>query len=355
MQRSQQRENTRLNRQAFIEEMNRQHCCPLSFCQSLEHNCLQDCDHPDKSQFATSFHNTIIQICSQYCSLITDLVSYNVDEFLADLQRYEFSEDKITDEQLDILMFHLHIPVMTYWYVTVRQEKIRIIMEKYNALLYDIHQDNLRRNERQERYLPPINLFPEIDIQEMIQSPLENDPLISPNSHRYNYFYSDENPLFHSIESSPFTPFRIEDAQSGNPISHITSNEVGFLNENWCNKPIQVIYDESKNEFLCSLTGEEMECPICYDKECFILTQCGHVYCECFITYVSTIPIEKDVNCPCCRSAISNVEFTHKKSYRITKALVSQQPHSSRFQFAGEKPPKTTQCHIIEQEPMSEP
>lgn len=334
MQRSQQRENTRLTRQAFMEEMNRRQCCPLSFCQSLEHHCLQDCDHPDKSQFATSFHNNIMQACSHYCSMITDLVSYNVDEFMADLQD-EFSEDKITEEQLDILLFHLQIPVMSYWDVTVRQEKIRIILEKYNALLYDIHQENMyvRRenvyvrssNETQERDLPPRNLLPELDMQEMMQSPLDNDPPMSPNSHRYNYFYSDENPLDQLIESSPFE------------------------------KPIQVIYDESKNEFLCSLTGEEMECPICYDKECFILTQCGHAYCECFITYASTIPIEKDVNCPCCRSAVSNVEFTHRKSYRITKTLVSQQPHSSRFQFAGETPPTTTQYHIIEPEPMSGP
>lgn len=308
MQRSQQREHTRLARQAMIESMNRQRCCPLSFCQSLEHHCLQDCNHPYKFRFVIPFHNNILDACSQYCSMEDDVVTYNVgatysvDEFMDDLVQNEFSEDNITEEQLDLLLIHLQIPVMTYWGVTVRQEKIRIIMEKYNDLLQDMRWNETQERlfEQAERDLPPRNLLPELDMQEMMQSPLENDP---PMSHRYNYFYSEDGSLDNVFELE---------------------------------KPIQVIYNESRNEFMSSSTGEEMECPICYDKECFILTQCGHAYCECFITYASTISIETDVNCPCCRSAVSTVEFTHKKSYRITKALVSQQPSSSRFRFAEE-------------------
>ena len=262
MQRSEQREATRQIREEIRQATEQRTCCPLSFCQSRNHKSIVDCDHPDKMVFIGTFHNAI----SRQCFEVVQSGTFVVTDVIEDLKNRYFTEEHITDEQIDILLVRLRIPPTKTWGKT-RTEKIGAIMVRYAKLMEEYYYGHWTE--------PDDEMMDQIDIL-VLDNP-EQEPNETEDPTRIQLL----------LKESPHTLG-------------------GYLTD-----------PQHPNTLL--------ECPICYEPECFITTNCQHIFCECILKHVATSKPQNDGQtitcCPCCREPLTVLEISHKKHYKIISAL----------------------------------
>lgn len=126
--------------QQMNNEMRTRFCCPLSFCCSLEHTTVQDCNHPLKFQFVEPLHNIILQNIQQKIPVeqTTNIDDEIINNILYSIQQIYFREP-MDNEQLEILLFRLKVPTFLYWRVFY-EEKIEIVLDAYRKIIYSFIQ-----------------------------------------------------------------------------------------------------------------------------------------------------------------------------------------------------------------------
>ena len=67
-----------------------------------------------------------------------------------------------------------------------------------------------------------------------------------------------------------------------------------------------------------------VECPICYESECFVTLSCQHSFCECILTHVLNKPLNTCCTCPCCRQTITEMTVHSPKFYKIIRATTGK-------------------------------
>ena len=280
MQRNTERESIRLIREEIHQTIEQRTCCPLSFCQSINHKSIADCDHPDKYSFVGQFHNAISRQCFENSNLgtliLSDVINYIKNNY--------FTEEHITDEQIEILLFRLSTPLWITWGKT-RAEKINAIMERYAKLTEEYYYGHWDE--------PDGIMMDQIDILALDQ-------------------------IFDNIHETNIHETNNEEKNTADPTQ------------------IQLLFKESENTNHGYLTvpnepNNLLECPICYESECFITTNCRHVFCECILKHIATSTTKITTTstdkpqtiscCPCCREPIFVLEISHKKNYQIISAF----------------------------------
>ena len=264
-------------RRMIIDDANTRLCCPLSFCCSLEHTTVQDCDHPDKLQFIEPIHTRILRD-----------IQYKVDElfreehdpdynqendntilslWLNEIQQVYFREP-MNEEQLHILLFRLKVPTILYWNATY-DERRQLVLEAYRKIIF--------------RFMNPV-----IIEENVFMNPLTTNSSIPT-------LEEDLLDLDMAFENEPFLiPDEDDDL---------------LLNENSCKMPPCILYEDEPNEAM-----KEEECPICYEKGCHIrVINCTHNFCDCIITYMEKKNELHEISgCPCCRVVITKIGIYKK-------------------------------------------
>lgn len=77
----------------------------------------------------------------------------------------------------------------------------------------------------------------------------------------------------------------------------------------------------------CVMTDDE--CAICFGKT-YIQTQCGHSFCHCIVQHIGKKP---KVDCPLCRTEITQLKFNQAVYYNVLKSTAGMLP-MGRFAFA---------------------
>lgn len=242
-----------MRRQTLIDIENSQLCCPLSFCGSLEHTTVQDCDHPRKMEFIEPIHNRILQMIMNECENIDNEEGPNVFSLLNEIREIYFREP-MDEEQLHILLFRLKVPTLLYWNESY-EKRIQLVLEAYGKIIH--------------RFLTPVVI--------------------------------EENEEYEMAEL---------DRVFGNETNIIPEeDELSQLVEEWTNDPkseINILYKGEPTEEM-----KQQDCPICYETGCFIRVSCSHMFCgECLITYIQKNNGENTkTKCPCCRQEITDLDI----------------------------------------------
>ena len=91
---------------------------------------------------------------------------------------------------------------------------------------------------------------------------------------------------------------------------------------------IELLLDDENNNntekgYLTDAQNNLLECPVCYETECFITTKCAHAFCECLVQHIMTkIQDEKNIPfCPCCREPITALKISNRKHYKIMSSM----------------------------------
>lgn len=268
MERSNERETHRRIREEIQHTIENRTCCPLSFCNSTNHKTIEECDHPNKYVFVGMFHNSICRICFDNAVGTT----FNLTEIIDDVKTKYFTEEHITDEQIEILTHRIHIsPVLTWG--KSRTEKIEFIMKRYEQIIKEYY---------------------------------------------YGYFDEPDDEMMDQVDVIVFDNPRDELA---NPKENLEQTETKMIELNYKEVP------NTKDGYLTEITDLNtlLECPICYEAECFITTNCNHHFCECILTHIAKTKEDNIAYCPNCREKISVLEICHKKNYKIIAAMSSFQ------------------------------
>lgn len=273
---------TQSRMQSIIHEENTRLCCPLSFCGSLEHTTVQDCDHPNKLLFVEPLHQMILSEIQEKTDAFHTLFGETsdeedkknyMDETMAEIYRkYLGNPISLNEEQLHILLFRLKTPVVRYWNVPY-DDRIQMVLEAYHKTM--------------QRFMEPVV------IEENVEYPESTSPL----------WMEDHGEVPDSVS-----------------LERVFENEHTFLNEGthgsitqiptfapptWVKREIRTIYEGTPDEEM-----KMQECPICYEATCFVKTGCGHSFCDCLITYILRKDEEfENARCPCCREEIAELHL----------------------------------------------
>lgn len=266
-------------------EGNMRMCCPLSFCGSLEHITIQDCDHPDKLLFVEPLHIMILTDIQDKIDVLrfrvisTEEKEQMVEATMAEIQRKYLSNPvALNEEQLHILLFRLKIPVVQYWNVSY-EDRIQQVLNVYCRTMRFWMEPNAVTTEEENVLYPETLSQPPLLLNEEMPDLASLDRV----------FENEDNLLFLDYTFvGPFTP---------------TPPYTGM----------RTVY---KGEPDAAMKAEE--CPICYETACFVKTGCGHSFCDCLVTYIiQKTRIPEPVPCPCCRQEIMELQVynwtTHHK------------------------------------------
>lgn len=287
MLRSIQRENIRRVREEIQQVIEQRTCCPLSFCCSTDHKTIADCNHPEKYNFIGIFHNSISRQCYEMSRI------YQIEEIINEIKNKYMTEEHITDEQIEILLVRLSIPAYKTWGKT-RDEKINTMMKKYAQLLTDAYH------------------------------------------YEYEYWTEPEEPEEPEDDETMF-PMEIDQVQE-EPVPETDPTKIQLLFKETTTIHGYLTEPNEPNTLL--------ECPICYETECFITTNCRHVFCECILKHIAQSQNQIEGNtiscCPCCREPISILEISHKKNYKIISSMAEFYTETNSTTPSTE-PPSTEQ------------
>ena len=270
-----------MRRLEFDAEMREREClrCPLSFCRSYSHTNIIDCDHPNKHAFAGPFHNVVCRACRERSS---SFGLSGLRDFILELKNTYFTEYHLPEEQIDILLFRFHATGLEE---ASRTQKTNRLLREYAKMTkyyyygpdYD---DNVWGGEQDGNI--------DRDIDEMLLEEEEREG-------------EEEETI--PMEQTPEHP------PEETPTTHIQL----VLEEN----PNPLLY-KTKNGYLTDLENNLLECPICYETECFVMTPCSHVFCECIVQHVMNKTLFRiGADCPCCREPIMALKISHPKHYRV--------------------------------------
>ena len=345
--------------------------CPLSFCQSSEHTCIEHCTHPRKYEYVAPIHSQISELCKEYVYNQPD--RYEWTFYLGCIKTVYFSEDNLNDEQLLIFLYLLGIRgPFTYW---TRDDKIGDILEKYRIFMCDwfIERENTFPDTVTPDPVPdtvhpdpmPVTVTPVPDTtdhyDEMLDEMLlENDPPV---------YMSREQLLYHStrralaeasvdlslVEDSALEGRALEGralegralegrALDDDDIPSLISEEEyqrrehlreqiytrsmpsymppympSYPRNNETTKYSIHIHKADTTDYIHDGNGY-VECPICYEAECFVTLSCQHSFCECILTHVLNKPLNTCCTCPCCRQTITQMTVHSPKFYKIIRA-----------------------------------
>lgn len=247
----------------LIHEDNTRMCCPLSFCGSMEHTTVQDCDHPHKLSVIEPIH---IHLLRNFQERI-DGITYPFDRdtrpiitiLLNEVKQAYFEGIPIDEEQMHILLFRLKVPTTRYWNVSY-EERIDLVLNAYRKII--------------RRFMDPIVIEPNVFDNSDGNSGIEED---------------DQEDLLDLDRAFENEPFLIPDDEPMTPL------------ELW------VIHISHKGE--PDAVMKQQECPICYDVGCHIMTNCAHAFCNCLMTYIERKRKDQEVaGCPCCRRIITELD-----------------------------------------------
>lgn len=267
------------NRETIINEMNHRLCCPLSFCGSLEHTTVQECNHPFKMVYIEPKHTGILKNVSERILTIDE---NNREQVIAELiqeikQEYFEGEEPIDEEQMHILLFRLKVPTLLYWDATY-EERIQLVLEAYKRIIY--------------RFIEPIV------IEENVFDVAINEPNEEDDEDLFNLVVD----LNGAFENEQFLIFNDEELF----LDILNDFEPPFT------EPIPLTQKgEPPND-----SYKLQQCCICLDKEgCYIELNCNHTFCECIAIYLKKQ--KQTANCPFCREKIKelNIYFPLTKEY----------------------------------------
>jgi len=259
-----------------IVNENNQWFCPLSFCKSTEHISIHECNHPDKLKFVEPIHKSIIKditdkIVSVYNQAYTEeRLKEIVSTLLKEIQQGYFIEP-IEEEQLHILLFRLKVQTLIYWNISY-EEKILLVLNAYRRIIY--------------RFIDPIVV--------------EETPLFDHSPESYETVIEEYLLDLDRVFEPFIIPETEDDDYEENSSFLYQENPDSFDDET----EVRVDYRGEPDEVM-----KQEECPICYDKGCFIkIIECNHNFCDCIITHI----IKKTGNretaeCPCCRRKITKL------------------------------------------------
>ena len=264
-------------------------CCPLSFCQSLQHTSIAECNHPQKYSFVGTFHTVLSRLCYEESH---SFGLGRLKEFIMELKNTYFTEDHCTEEHLDILLSRFHINNLFH---SSRNEKTNKLLREYAKMTKQYHHgpdydDNTwgeeeDNSENRNRDIDAI--FMEIDTtEENTDTNMDTDEEI------------DMEEQVRRVRIGAVIELLLDDENNNNN----NNTEKGYLTD-------------AQNNLL--------ECPVCYETECFITTNCAHAFCECLVQHIMTkIQDEKTRPfCPCCREPITALKISNRKHYKIMSSM----------------------------------
>ena len=399
--------------------------CPLSFCRSPYHTCIEQCNHPRKYEWVAPLHFEISGLCKDY--VCENRIQNGWTFYLQCIKTVYFTEDKLNDEQLMIFLYYLgiHGP-FTSW---TRADKIGTILEKYRIFMCDwfIERENTFPDTVTPDPVPdtvhpdpmPVTVTPVPDTtdhyDEMLDEMLlENDPPVYMSRDQLLYhstrralaeapvymsrnqllYYStsralaeisidlslaedsafgraldgrsledrslEDRPLDddeddmpslisegeherreHVRQQIPMWPTAIEPREGvpsiyeeyqqsqrqrrenlGEPIY---GRSMPFYQRNQETKyNIQVQVHKTDTTDFIKDENAYVECPICYESECFVTLSCQHSFCECILTHVLNKPLNTCCTCPCCRQTITEMTVHSPKFYKIIRATTGK-------------------------------
>jgi len=205
-----------------------------------------ECNHPDKYEFVGMFHIAISRICYE----ISQSGRYILTDSIKEIKDEYFTEEHIPDEQIEILLVRLCIPAWKTWKKT-RDEKIDKILELYAELVEDYY---------------------------------------------YNRWGEEHNGNMEQMDVISYE-------------EHVISYEEQL--DEYSLGEIKVVFKESQikeDDYFKDSDNQILECPICYDCNCFVRTNCKHGFCDCLIKYIKS-KNDKKIECPCCREYIISLEI----------------------------------------------
>lgn len=304
MERTRVRETHRRIREEIRHAEQQRTCCPLSFCRSPNHKSIETCNHPDRMYFVEYFHGVILQLFREEIQKTRELNPYI--EFMKNTY---FLEETIDDEKLEILLFRLSISPLITWRKT-RTEKINIVLNKYRRLA----EWNDNENE------PSVYL--EMDDDEMTTTVMPTDMDVDTEPTPTTSFpiqeeYADE---IYAMDTTG--TFQIREIRTSEEEPQGTSSITVFYNNT-----IEVLPPptDQPSKYLTDTQENLLECPICYETECFITTNCQHAFCECLFQHIvctqTTNQPTTTTKCPCCRTPLHQLQISHKKHFKLIAAL----------------------------------
>ena len=261
-----------------LHEANTRLCCPLSFCGSLEHITVQDCDHPQKFAVIEPTHTRLLRNIQERVEERVDRVvqmdTRPIMTTLLDEVKYAYfnTSSPINEEQLDILMFRLKVPTARYWNVSY-EERIEIVLSAYRKII--------------RRFMAPTVVEPNVFMT------MDGSGNILLNNGGGEPTEEDLLELDHVFENEPFLiPDDEEVFEMLVPLNSCCG--------------LEAVHISNKGEQTAEM--KQTDCPICYETGCHIMTQCNHLFCTCLITYIEKKGhIMETTGCPCCRQTITSL------------------------------------------------
>ena len=245
----------------LIYEDNTRMCCPLSFCGSMEHTTVQDCDHPHKLSVIEPIHIRLLQNFQERIDGITFPFDRDarpiITILLNEVKQAYFEGIPIDEEQMHILLFRLKVPTTRYWNVSY-EERIDLVLNAYRKII--------------RRFMDPVVIEPNVFYNSGGNSGNEEDLL----------------DLDRAFENEPFL---IPDDE---PMTHL---------ELW--EGLRISHKGEPDAVM-----KQQVCPICYDVRCHIMTNCGHAFCiNCLMTYIERKRKDREIaGCPCCRQIMTDLD-----------------------------------------------
>ena len=111
------------------------------------------------------------------------------------------------------------------------------------------------------------------------------------------------------------------------PTYHVAHAENDWIK--YRNTPVQKIKCSYEKPRKTDSLFYKDDCPICFEPQAYIITQCNHTFCSCIMQEIMKPGSQS--RCPYCRTTITSLRFKHIAYYNVLKSVSAGLTNTFKF------------------------